>query len=834
MKPIAPREYRKTPSHMRTPLASVVTILSWLVISPGASAAPVHLVEERPVSIVQTESGGYLVDFGRVAFGNVRLNPPRDVSGEVVIHFGEAFADGRIDRRPPGTVRYLKTIVAVDGGAPVIAAPKADRRNTQQNRGAILTPSEWGVVAPFRWLEIEGWDGELRPEHVTRQAAYAATWDDDAAAFESSDEMLNQIWELCRYSIKATTFAGVYVDGDRERIPYEADAYLNQLSHYYCDQDVQMARDTFDHLMKHATWPTEWAPHMVFMLHADWMRTGDAEWLAERYESVKSKMLLDRRGPDGLIHSNAQQIKRTDIVDWPAGERDRFEFKEINTVVNAFHLRAIALMIQIARSLGIDDDVEEFTAHGKRSYAEFQRQLFDVESGRYRDGVGTEHQSVHANLFPLAFRLAPESDREQIADWLGSRGMRCSVYAAQYLMEAMFQNGADDLAVAMMTAPNRRSWRNMVRAGTTITWEAWDQKYKPNQDWNHAWGAAPANLLPRFILGAEALSPGWEVARIRPCMGGLKYAKGKVPTPRGPIEIDWTLEGELLELSVALPPGMTAQIELPASEVSRVVESEGQVIDATRVGDRLILDGTMQGDATFSVKYQPKQREQVVVTVPPAKLIGHWKLDGNANDSVGSRDGLVGGMVRFVPGKVGRAATFESERGFISTSENPFPKTDFSIAAWVRLKRQSSGKSYIAGTQNSNRAGAFFRVEPDRSVSATLLPGGGVIAEVASIPGTITLGDWTHVAMTVGDADGLKLYVDGVLVGEDVSATSHATIKNFTIGRRPDRALSVSNGGDWLGEIDDVAVWLGVLTDSQLKNTIDKGAAHFDEAISDN
>ncbi len=68
---------------------------------------------------------------------------------------------------------------------------------------------------------------------------------------------------------------GVYVDGDRERIPYEADAYLNQLSHYYTDNDTQMARDTFDHLMKHGTWPTEWAPHMIFMAHADWMQTGD-------------------------------------------------------------------------------------------------------------------------------------------------------------------------------------------------------------------------------------------------------------------------------------------------------------------------------------------------------------------------------------------------------------------------------------------------------------------------------------------------------------------------------------------------------------------------------
>ena len=106
-------------------------------------------------------------------------------------------------------------------------------------------------------MEIEGWPGELRPDQIVRRAAFASNWDDDAASFESSDEMLNRVWELCRYSIKATTFAGVYVDGDRERIPYEADAYLNQISHYSADHDIQIARRTFDYLMKHGTWPTE-------------------------------------------------------------------------------------------------------------------------------------------------------------------------------------------------------------------------------------------------------------------------------------------------------------------------------------------------------------------------------------------------------------------------------------------------------------------------------------------------------------------------------------------------------------------------------------------------
>ena len=69
--------------------------------------------------------------------------------------------------------------------------------------------------------------------------------------------MLNQIWDLCKYSIKATSFTGVYVVGDRERIPYEADAYINQLSHYTTDRENNIAKNTIAYFMEFPTWPTE-------------------------------------------------------------------------------------------------------------------------------------------------------------------------------------------------------------------------------------------------------------------------------------------------------------------------------------------------------------------------------------------------------------------------------------------------------------------------------------------------------------------------------------------------------------------------------------------------
>jgi hypothetical protein len=596
----SPIQSTKTLSRISSSVPALILTAASLI-----SAAPVALVEQTPVSVSKLETNTIFVDFGRVAFGNLKLTPPPGADTSIRVHFGEALKKGRIDREPPGTVRYATTKVSLKGDKPLIAAPPADKRNTKKTNDkhppAILTPAEWGVVLPFRWIEIEGWPGELKPEQITRQAAFSATWDDDAAAFESSDETLNRIWDLCRYSIKATTFAGIYVDGDRERIPYEADSYLNQLSHYYTDNDIQIARDTYDRLIDFATWPSEWAPHMIFIAHADWMQTGDKEWVAPRYERLKTKALLERVGPDGLIASNAQQVKKTDIVDWPKTERDGYVFTKRNTVVNAFHLAAIQRMADLARAIGKDKEAKEFDARFKKTHAEFQKQLFDSKRGVYRDGAGTDHASHHANFFPLAFGLVPEDKQAGVIKFLRGKGMDCSVYAAQYLLEGLFNHGAADKALDLITADNDRSWKHMVNSGTTISWEAWDQKYKPNQDWNHAWGAAPANLLPRYVLGAEALEAGWKRASIRPHPGTLKFAKGKIPTPRGPILVDWTNEATF-RIKITLPDGMPARISLPATASSSEVLVDGRPIKAKRINQRWILEDDITGTTSIEVK----------------------------------------------------------------------------------------------------------------------------------------------------------------------------------------------------------------------------------------
>ena len=141
----------------------------------------------------------------------------------------------------------------------------------------------------------------------------------------------------------------------------------------------------------------------------------------------------------------------------------------------------------------------------------------------------------------------------------------------------------------------------MVESGTTITWEAWDQRYKPNQDWNHAWGAAPANLLPRFVLGVQPLAPGWTRAIIRPNPGALKSAEGKVPTPRGSILVRWE-NGDAFKLSLTVPPGMSAQVQIPAGNQSTEVFAGGRPVAAHRNGAWWTLDRDVTGEVSIEAR----------------------------------------------------------------------------------------------------------------------------------------------------------------------------------------------------------------------------------------
>ena len=551
----------------------------------------------KPVHFKKNDDGSYFADFGKAAFGTLEMNYKTEKSETLTVRLGEKLLGGKIDRNPGGTIRYSEVKLQVAPGKTKYQLQLVpDQRNTGPT--AVALPDSFPVVTPFRYAEIEGAQDfdfpkskilDLNMEDLT-QIAYFNYFDNSTSAFASSDSILNAVWEMCKYSQKATSFAGVYIDGDRERIPYEADAYLNQLSHYSVDNEYAIARRTIEYFMDFPTWPTEWQLHVALMFYQDYMYTGNTELIEKYYEPLKHKTLMELEVQEGLISTHSPKLtgafmaklgfadttqRVRDIVDWPPaqkdtgwklpkdwpqGERDGFVFMPVNTVINSFYYMNMVIMAEFARLLNKPEEELDFELRAAKAKKAINEKLFNKAGGYYIDGIGTDHGSAHANMMPLAFGIVPEAHKKSVTAYLKTRGMGPSVYGAQFLMEAVYNDGDADYALQLMTATHDRSWYNMIKVGSTIAMEAWDMRYKPNSDWNHAWGAAPANIIPRYLWGIQPEKPGFEVVSIRPQMSSLKQSSIKMPTIRGEIKGEFKrVNNRLTQYKIELPANMVGE-----------------------------------------------------------------------------------------------------------------------------------------------------------------------------------------------------------------------------------------------------------------------------------
>jgi hypothetical protein len=572
----------------------------------SANCCPLQYTPVTPVLVTTNRLGHWFIDFGKDAFGFAAVHLNGDYAGtNVSFGLGELAASNVVNLDPGATIRYRSGRFTLMNGNRIYT----NRSSTAV--GAISPPPAiYGIVSPFRYLELAGLPGGVKlTAHDVRQQRLQTEFDDDAATFSSSSVELNQVWSLCKYSMKALSFDGIYVDGDRERTPYEADTYLHMLSSYAVNNDFTTPRCSFEYLTSHLTWPTEWPMHMVFVAWADYQQTGDPYLLTKYYGFLTNKcMLLANAGADGLVKSYPSTGNRAsgDLIDWyRMGNTDGYVPGATNAVINAFYYRCLTLMQQVAQLTGHAADSAEFAARAGRVYTNYNAVFWNARSQSYIDSEGTTHSSANANFYPLAFGLVPADNEAAVVDFLHSRiaannGMPPGVYGAQYLLEGMFMAGDADAALGLMTTNGPRGWLNMINLGSTVTDEAWSVANKPNEDWNHAWGAAAGNIISRYVLGLRPLTAGYGRILIQPQLGRtLSFVQGTIPTIRGPVFISATNAPGHFQLVLNIPGNVVANVMLPTLDANRPVATlDGQVATGALSHHWLTLTNVGSGQHT--------------------------------------------------------------------------------------------------------------------------------------------------------------------------------------------------------------------------------------------
>ncbi|MHC4889626.1 MAG: LamG domain-containing protein, partial [Planctomycetota bacterium] len=182
------------------------------------------------------------------------------------------------------------------------------------------------------------------------------------------------------------------------------------------------------------------------------------------------------------------------------------------------------------------------------------------------------------------------------------------------------------------------------------------------------------------------------------------------------------------------------------------------------------------------------------------KLVGWWKLDGDANDSSGSgNDGTVKGNPNWVIGQIGGALQFDGLDDYIQTdyaADLPL----WTVAIWVNSPAAPSNAASAGPVHRENN----LQINWNHSF-ADFRGAAGLRVEnkwYAASFGELEANTWYHLAATY-DGENLKAYKNGVLITDNPDPSGAPNKEWATL-----KFAKHSNYGDYFeGTIDDVRLY---------------------------
>jgi alpha-L-rhamnosidase len=141
---------------------------------------------------------------------------------------------------------------------------------------------------------------------------------------------------------------------------------------------------------------------------------------------------------------------------------------------------------------------------------------------------------------PLAERMLADADLAP-----------ASIYFKYYVHRAVIVAGLGDRYLDLLG-----EWRRMLDLGLTT----WAETAEPTRSDAHAWGSSPNVEFLRTVLGVDSAAAGFARVGITPHLGALTAVSGRVPHPKGFVDVELKRTGDLLEADVTLPTGVTGSL----------------------------------------------------------------------------------------------------------------------------------------------------------------------------------------------------------------------------------------------------------------------------------
>jgi alpha-L-rhamnosidase len=614
------------------------------VIGPHPTAPWTHLVSVRTrivyepvhaVSVSRLASGAVVADFGKVYAAIPSVT----------------FSHGRPGRRVTMHAGYL-----LDRSGDVSTTMGTQHTNMSYSyveRGGGRETFRPFDYLGFRYLQIDDPGETLTTKDIVVLTRHDAVPDENAGTFTSSNKTVNAVFDLGRHSALFTMQEQFVDTPTREKGPWLGDGANESETAMDAFGETNLTRkDLLEFAQSQARfWPngainkiyptalgaqeipqgTAYYPEWVWQY---WIHTGDRALLTALYPVVVkvSDFFWSNIGSNGLVGTIPGP---TDVPQFPTDS-------QLNLLtVNVFN-RVAEMAVALGRPAA-EVAKQHQRAHDLTTAINAHLLL---PSGYYTDGLDVHGRPVPPNddlctcsgaispqvnnALALQFGIVPPSDVTTVSNYILSKPFSPPVVSAADVLDALRITGRDGAILHILTDASEPGWANILAQGGTFTWEMWNPQDRDvltpplasllgnGDSRSHGFGSNVLVAIQQTMLGVIPTAPGYASFDVTVPLHALSYARGRVPTPHGPIDVAWSrpaVEHRPFDVNVTVPANTEATIHIPAIALSSVRESGIALSGAAGV-----TSASMDGD--YAVVEVEAGSYHFASTAVPADAIG--------------------------------------------------------------------------------------------------------------------------------------------------------------------------------------------------------------------
>ena len=566
---------------------------------------PIRITDEiKPVEITEPLPDVFIFDFGQNFAGTVRLRIEATSGTRITLRYGELlYEDGN-----------LNPMTSVSGQI------KGKRRNGQNIGGAgspeiavqedvyITRGKGENIYIPrfsfrgFRFVEISGLS--RKPDIGMLTGLRLNSDIPSAGSFECSNDFVNRIQEMTRWTFLSNIFSVQSDCPHREKFGYggdlaaTSDAFMLNfdMATFYPKVVKDWSDAAFPDGMLTDTAPfvgidycgIPWAmahPQLLLQLNQYY---GNRRLMEQQYTTARTWMeLVMEKYPDRIINEGLSDHEALEPAPPPE-------------MVTPLFYQSARYLAHLASQLGKTEDIERYSRLAEEIKKKYLDNFHAAGTGKFKP------YTQASQAFALYLDLVSEDEREAALEYLIDKIMRehhghlsTGIFGTKFLLDVLSRHGRNDVAWRIVNTKTFPGWGYMVEKGATTLWEHWE--FSDNTfSHNHPMFGSVSEWFFKWLAGIQSQPDaiGFNKILIRPHpVEGIDWVKSEYKSIRGSIHSEWKLEDGVFQLKTHIPPNTHGVVYLPTDDPETVHENNLQA----KLSPGITYKGYEDGCAVYEI-----------------------------------------------------------------------------------------------------------------------------------------------------------------------------------------------------------------------------------------